>query len=109
MNNLGIQGVDPEGSDRPLNASDPTPRPPDSGDNPPPQPPPTVGRIVIYHFPPDRTFVNNGLVDAPAVVTAVWSPTCINVKVLADGPHNHWMTSINLGEGPHQWSWPKRV
>lgn len=70
---------------------------------------PSIGRIVIYHFSAADTNLNNGLLIAPAIITAVWGDTCVNLKVLADNPHDQWKTSRNLGEGPDQWSWPPRV
>jgi hypothetical protein len=70
---------------------------------------PSIGRIVIYHFPASDINLNNGLLVAPAIITAVWGDTCVNLKVLADNAHDQWLTSRNLGEGPGQWSWPERV
>lgn len=40
----------------------------------------------------------------PMIVTAVWSPTLINGQVILDGNDHLWVTSIERGEGPHQWS-----
>ncbi len=39
------------------------------------------------------------------IVTAIWSDTCINGKVLLDGNDDLWVTSVNKGEGEHQWDW----
>jgi hypothetical protein len=77
--------------------------------NPIPLPKPSVGRIVLFHFQASDANLNNGLLVAPAIITAVWSDTCVNLKVLADNPHDQWKTSMSLGEGPGQWSWPPRV
>lgn len=68
---------------------------------------PSIGRIVIYHFSENqRELSNNYQKDAPAVITAVWSDTCVNLKVLTDGVHDIWVTSVTNGEGDRQWSWP---
>lgn len=71
---------------------------------------PTIGRIVIYHTAensPER--VANNAKHLPAVVVAAWSETCVNLKILGDGPHDFWRTSISQGDGPNEWSWPERV
>lgn len=70
---------------------------------------PTIGRIVIFHFPEHEKNFNNGQVDAPAVITAVWSETCVNLKILSDGPFDLWKTSVSMGDGAYNWSWPVKV
>lgn len=70
---------------------------------------PSIGRIVLYHFDSSEFNLNNNQPVAPAIITSVWSDTCVNLKVLADDVHDHWKTSRNIGEGPGQWSWPPRV
>jgi hypothetical protein len=68
---------------------------------------PTIGRIVIYNFSPEEArAVNNSSAKAAAVITAVWSDTCVNLKVLTDGPSDIWKTSRVLGDGPDSWAWP---
>lgn len=89
------------------------------GDNPPPQPPPptsqwepkpSVGRIVHYHFPDNaQSAANNGQAIAPAIITAVWSDSCVNLKVLHDEQFNTWKTAVMKGTGPHNWNWPQKV
>lgn len=39
------------------------------------------------------------------IITAIWSDDCINGKVLLDGNDDYWATSVNRGEGEHQWDW----
>jgi hypothetical protein len=73
---------------------------------------PTIGRIVVYNTTEKekeamRTLSSNVQDKLPAIVVAVWSDTCINVKVIVDGSMpDIWRTSINLGEAPGNWSWP---
>ncbi len=74
-------------------------------------PKPSKGRIVFVTVDPAT---NNGSNEAPAVITAVWSDTIINVKVLNDGPDNEWKTSVTLHEekpedARHAAWWPPRV
>lgn len=86
---------------------------------------PSIGRIVLVNISPDpdRPALR------PAIVTAVWSDTCINVRLFEDGgndaallvglgvseEHPDWLTSINqasAGDGSigfRQWAWPPRV
>ena len=67
---------------------------------------PTIGRIVIYRFAEhERATFNNSAETAPAVITRVWSDTCVNLKVLADGPYDLWKTSVMQGDGAHNWNW----
>ena len=72
---------------------------------------PTIGRIVIYKlyegFEP--CLKNGGETELPAVIVRVWSDTCVNLKVLTDGVHDEWVTSVVQGEGPRSWNWPARV
>lgn len=44
----------------------------------------------------------------PVLVTAVWSPTCINGLAILDGDDPFWVTSASQGSGPHTWQWPTR-
>lgn len=67
----------------------------------------TIGRVVVYHCNPDeKEKMNNFQETAPAIITAVWSDTCVNLKVILDGENNLWKTSAPLGELENQWSWP---
>jgi hypothetical protein len=72
---------------------------------------PRVGDVVLV--PMDRA-VNNGASEAPAVITRVWSPTTVNVRVLADNDSApQWRTSVTFVEtldhvdsGAAVWTWP---
>lgn len=64
---------------------------------------PTIGRIVIYS--------GNGQ-DRPAIITAVWSPVCVNLHVFSV---NSWepdqkIDSVFQAGAPGMlgWSWPVR-
>src|SRR5579872_6369580 len=79
---------------------------------------PTVGRTVIVVLDENSSIKLGGNHEynakdksiAPAIVTAVWGDTCINAKVMGDGPENIWLTSIDLDESeapnPRTWHWP---
>lgn len=71
---------------------------------------PDVGDIVLVLMDPAE---NNGARTAPAIVTRVWSPNTVNVRVLADGEATPWRTSLSHAdtfadvEGtPALWTWP---
>jgi hypothetical protein len=68
---------------------------------------PSLGRIV--HF-----FPTTGSEPLAAVITRVWSDTCVNLEVFgsAAGPdetQGRFPTSVVQGPGPRTWSWPPRV
>lgn len=80
---------------------------------------PTIGRIVIYNLTPEQqvklggnhcTHYENGTVTgsnkAVAIIVAVWSDTCVNLKVLGDSNNNLWVTSATQGDQLYQWNWP---
>lgn len=73
---------------------------------------PTVGRIVLVPIEPSK---NNGSPIAPAIITRVWSPTSVNVRVLADSMNLLWLTSLtyveSLDDASPQglWTWPPRI
>lgn len=86
---------------------------------------PSIGRIVHYCLDEaDRSQIaatggNHGLIVQPAVIVAVHSDDCVNLKVLIDGPQDLWVTSIMhfdpaTGDDAAQpangtWRWPPRV
>ncbi len=72
---------------------------------------PSVGRVVHYHVGEfdSEELRHNHAEDLPAVIVRVWTDTCVNLKVLTDGPIDVWKTSIVLGDAPGQWSWPPYV
>lgn len=72
---------------------------------------PSIGRIVHY--------VTSTKAHVAAIITAVWSDTCVNLRVFYDGSNNQegntqwgeWVTSKSLDESmqPGTWHWPERV
>lgn len=73
---------------------------------------PTIGRIVYY------TFVNHGdgpdqgqSQTVPAIIVAVWSDTCVNLRVFQDGAAAPlWRTSVvgrSVSSGGDYWDWPQ--
>lgn len=75
---------------------------------------PTIGRIVHVRLSADCAAIIAGNAHegdlAPAIVTAVFSPECVNVRILGDGPGcPHWSTSLLQGDAPGNWHWPDRA
>jgi hypothetical protein len=76
---------------------------------------PSVGRIVIYK--PDLDFAGEkGKTQGwPAVITHVWSDSCVNLHVFGDGSYGSpdpTPTSVSYSESAQSyrtWSWPPRV
>jgi hypothetical protein len=72
---------------------------------------PDVGDVVLVPMGRDS---NNGATVAPAVITRVWSPTTVNVRVLADSDAAPaWRTSLTFVETLDHvdssrpvWTWP---
>ena len=72
---------------------------------------PSVGRIVHFHTTnKDRQSNGVGVGPYPAIITRVWSDSCVNVKVLPDCAPPFDSTSVCLEEsaGSAWWSWPPR-
>lgn len=84
---------------------------------------PTIGRIVHYVqrkpaiYQPKEGPVS--LVHLPAIITAVWGDTCVNLQVFTDGTNSDdqnmsavkWVTSSSLddtGTQERSWHWPER-
>lgn len=61
---------------------------------------PSIGRIVHYNYN-DRIY--------PAVITTVWNDTCVNLTIFTEDTVAMVKTSVVLGTGADQWSWPERV
>jgi hypothetical protein len=82
---------------------------------------PTVGRIVNYFVSENDTDaikynfsaqdIQEGKAVLPAIIVRVWSDTCVNLKVLTDGPVDAWKTSVSKNEKVNyagSWNWPAR-
>ena len=80
---------------------------------------PTIGRIV--HFVQKKPAMYGDItVHLPAIITAVWGDTCVNLQVFTDGTNSDaeetnrvkWITSVSLDETetpqPRTWHWPER-
>lgn len=70
---------------------------------------PSIGRIVHY--------VTAAGKHIPAIIVAVWSETCVNLRIFHDGSNsadqtafNEWETSRSLDETnqPYTWHWRER-
>ena len=75
---------------------------------------PTIGRIVIYktRTSGEGDWCNNAEF-LPAIITRVWTSTCVNLKIINDGPCDSWRTAVTLdaADAPqqgHTWRWPER-
>lgn len=68
---------------------------------------PSITRIVVFR---DQT---RGGLDSPAIITRVWGPTCVNLKVLPDCAPVYDVTSQVLivpeFQSAHGWFWPPRL
>lgn len=76
---------------------------------------PTVGRIVHY-VPGGNDPPHNGAEVLPAIITRVWSDTCVNLRVFNDGlwdsggqGNDFWVSSAMSGTGMREWTWPPRA
>jgi hypothetical protein len=86
---------------------------------------PTIGRIVhfVQEKPPQYQSTEGPkvLVHIPAIITAVWGDTCVNLQAFTDGSNSEidgtnfrsvkWITSVTLddsGTQPRTWHWPER-
>lgn len=77
---------------------------------------PSIGRIVLFGF--QKADVPQGIMrECPAMITAVWSDTCVNLHLLRDANHhsiatNDTPTSVTLGDASmtgRYWRWPDRA
>ena len=71
---------------------------------------PSLGRIVLF-----RSLDSNSAKEHPALITRVWSDTCVNLTIFPDNGIMVCKTSVNQNEsleGLNQelaWRWPPRV
>lgn len=78
---------------------------------------PTIGRVVIYNTTDTdkakmkaASTINGGCNvqdKLPAIIVAVWSEECVNLKVITDGNLELWVTSSMKGSAPMNWEWPE--
>lgn len=69
---------------------------------------PTIGRIVIFTVPsPEHPTANNDAKEVPAIITRVWSDTCVNLTVFADNrePVNFSSSQYSDKALPTTWRW----
>lgn len=72
----------------------------------------TIGSVVIYNTTKDQrkkmeeSSVDNEQFKLPAIIVAVWGDECVNLKVLADGETDLWVTSSVKGDNEMEWNWP---
>lgn len=45
---------------------------------------PKLGQVIIFHQPNSEKSLGNGATEHPAIITRVWGPDCVNLKVLPD-------------------------
>ena len=81
---------------------------------------PTIGRIVHFVQKKPSGYPEGQMVHVPAIITAVWSDTCVNLQVFTDGTNSDepnmnpvkWVTSATFDESenpqPRTWHWPER-
>ena len=76
---------------------------------------PTIGIIVIYTPSEEdkakmKAAQTNGgcnvMDKLPAIITAVWSDTCVNIRVICDGNLDLWKTSVAKGDDSFNWNFP---
>lgn len=70
---------------------------------------PTVGRIVIFQQGAHAEPIN-GTREHPAIITRVWSDTCVNLQVFFDNARPAPSASVLHTSAAQQnsmsWSWP---
>lgn len=71
---------------------------------------PSLGRIVLF-----RSELSNGATEHPAIISRVWSDTCVNLTVFPDCGVPVCKTSVvqneDMQEGnqTYAWRWPPRT
>ena len=76
-----------------------------------PEQKPSLGRIVLF-----RSHVSDGQSEHPAIITRVWTDTCVNLTVFPDYGEPKLFSSVVQNEdvgtahaGQQAWRWPPRV
>jgi len=72
---------------------------------------PTIGRIVIYNTTEEQrndiSTSGNKSNKLPAMITAVFNDTQVNLQVIVDGMiGTYWVTTVDQGDNERQWNWP---
>lgn len=76
---------------------------------------PTIGRIVHFRPADGDTAARNNYSDSaaevilPAIITRVWSDTCVNLTIFPDNAAPFTRTSVTFGEAKFGWEWPPRA
>lgn len=71
---------------------------------------PSIGRIVWFKSK-DKTAMGNSATEVPAIITRVWSNTCVNLTVFRDFDAPLSVTSVTMADdfeasGQHAaWRW----
>ena len=71
---------------------------------------PSLGRIVLY-----RSIESNSATEHPAIITRVWSDTCVNLLVFPDNSAPVVKTSASFNDQDfdadhaYHWRWPPKV
>jgi hypothetical protein len=74
---------------------------------------PTLGRVVLFRSQ-DGEHLGNGAQEVPAIITRVWTDTCVNVLVMRDASSPLALTSVSYAEDFEAsgqwtaWRWPPR-
>lgn len=75
---------------------------------------PSIGRIVLFKSR-DQSDLGSTADEVPAIITRVWSNTCVNLQVFRDADTPLAQTSVTLAEDFEAsgqscaWRWPPRV
>lgn len=76
-----------------------------------PEQKPSLGRIVLF-----RSHESNGATEHPAIITRVWSDTCVNLTVFPDYSASPVLkSSVGFNDDMEDktvgnaWRWPPRV
>lgn len=68
----------------------------------------SICRMVVYHHPGSADGKYPPM-ESPAVVQNVYADNSCDLCVLGNSNGIFFAKKISFGEGPSQWSWPKRV
>lgn len=66
---------------------------------------PTLGDIVLYRLTPGQCEMYATSGQCPGVVTKIMSESCVNLRLLIDGPNTPHIINALLGDSEGQWQW----